>query len=143
MELKIGDSKKILYEINDNNVGITWQSGNDKIVSVNQDGVITANDYGMAIITGTLTYEDKTISNTCLVNTYTGALGITLEDIDVPEGELFMMLNSDYVIPFELVPANAFIQSIDYLIADTNVVEIVGDRIVSKNAGNTSLTITN
>ena len=141
MDLKIGDSKKILYEINDNSVEIAWQSGNDKVASVNQDGIITANDYGMTLITGSFIYEGKTVSNTCLVNTYTGTIGITLEDIEVEEGELLMMLNSDYVMPFELVPTNSYIKSIEYLVADTNVVDIVGDKIVSKNVGNTSLTM--
>lgn len=139
IQLKFGEKKIINYELNDDKLEIKWSSNND-VVSVNNSGEITANKYGKSIITGTVVKNDETYTNTCLVSTYSGDIGVTLENISVPEGYLLMGNNSEYNMPFTIVPPNAYITSIDYYLTNNNV-SINDDKIISKNDGEDNLSI--
>ena len=139
IQLKLGEKKVINYELNDDKLEIKWSSSND-VVSINNNGEMTANKYGKSIITGTVVKDEETYTNTCLVTTYSGDIGVKLEDISVPEGYLLMSNNSEYNIPFTIVPSNAYITSIDYYLT-TNNVEINDNKVISKNEGEDSLSI--
>lgn len=141
INLKIGEIKKINYQINDDNINIVWSSDNSNIASIDENGVIKAIDYGNAIITGKVVSEDSEIINKCIVNTYSGDMNISLQEIIVDEGELLMMPNSEFIIPFTIVPSNSYITSLEYNITDSNVIEIKDGKIVSKNVGTATLSI--
>ncbi len=136
LEVKIGTLTKINYTINGNNK-IEWTSNNDSFV-VNENGEILANDYGNAIITGMVNNNDETITRTCMVSSYSGEIGVNLQSINMPEGYVIMMPNSEMEIPYTITPNNAYISSIKYYGYDKNIVEISGSKIISKNPGNTS-----
>ena len=102
IKLKIGEQKKINYELSDSNLSIDWQSSNNNIVIVTNNGELIANDYGEVLITGTIKDNGTTIVDNCVVNTYTGDIDIPIEDVIVPTGYLLMLPNSEYDIPFTI-----------------------------------------
>ena len=80
--LKIGEEKKIEYELSDPNINIEWTSNNSDFV-INSDGFVMANNYGNAIITGTISDNGETVIRTCNVSSYSGDIGVTLNSIDI------------------------------------------------------------
>lgn len=135
IELKIGESKKIDYSTNKENATIKWVSL-DKNVSIDNNGIVTANDYGQSLIMGILYGDDnKTITNTCYVSTYSGNINIPLNDIIVPEGYLLMKPNSEFELPFMVDPQDAYTTSINYYIDDEDIVTVSDGMIISRNLG--------
>ena len=141
INLKLGEIKKINYEITDSNLNIEWVSDKSNVVSIDNSGIIKAIDYGTAIITGKLVYQDQEIFNKCIVSTYSGDINTSLEKITILEGELLMMPNSEYIMPFNIIPSNAYITSLEYLTTDENVITVSNDKIISKNIGTATLSI--
>ena len=136
IDLKISDIKKISYSLSDNNLNIEWISSNDNI-KVNNNGEIIASDYGISVITGIVKYNEKTISDTCVVTVYSGDINTSLERIDHEDGYILMMPNSEFELPFTIVPTNAYITSVNYSSDDENIVTIENNKIKSKNSGST------
>lgn len=140
IEVKFGEKKKIEYEISNDELVIEWSSNNDNVI-VNSDGELVANKYGTSIITGVIKTDEETISDTCVVSSYNGEIGVKIEDITVPEGYLLMKSNSEYEIPFNIVPSNAYVSSIDYYYTNENIVIVDNGKIIAKNVGETILSI--
>ena len=136
LKVKIGTLTKINYSIN-KDIKIEWTSDNNSFI-VNNNGEVLANDYGNALITGTINNNGETITRTCMVSSYSGEIGIDLQKIDMPDGYVVMMPNSEMEIPYTITPNNAYIGMIKYDGYNNNVVEIHGNKIISKNPGKTS-----
>ena len=139
INLKIGEKKRIEYSINNNDVIIEWSSNSDS-VTIDNNGNIIANDYGNAIITGTIRDNDEIVSSNCTVIPYSGEIGVKLENVDLPFGYFLMMPNSEMDLSFTTTPENAYINSIDYTIDDESIAEAKNQKIISKNPGSTSIT---
>ena len=141
LNLKIGETKKIDYTLNDPELKIVWSSNNDRIVSVDNNGIIKGINYGNATIIGKISYDDMIITNKCVINVYTGDVNVSLQQIDVLEGDLLMMPNSEYDIPFTIIPSNSYITSLEYIVGDENVIKVENDKVISKSVGVTTLSI--
>lgn len=140
IKLKIGSTRKLAYFLSDDNQYIEWTSNND-VVSVNSFGEVTANDYGDAIITGKVIINDKEYYNSCMVTTYTGDIGVSLQDINVLESELYLKPNNNYSNPFTMIPNNSYITSVNYSSSNENVLTIIDNKIVTKNEGTAILSM--
>lgn len=141
IKLKIGEQKKISYELSDSNLSIDWQSSNNNIVIVTNNGELIANDYGEVLITGTIKDNGKAIVDNCVVNTYTGDIDIPIEDVIVPTGYLLMLPNSEYDIPFTITPNDAYTTAVNYFSSDETVAIIKNNKVVSLNEGLTTITL--
>ena len=139
IKLKIGETKKINYDISDSNLLINWSSNSDSVIVSN--GEIKAINYGNAIITGMIDANDNTISDNCMVTVYSGDDLVPIEKIDVPEGTILMKPNSEFDLPFMIVPNNAYITSVEYQIDDENIAIVKDNKIISINPGSTLLTL--
>lgn len=75
---------------------VTWSSSDDKILSVSQSGVITANDYGTATITCSST-DGSNVAATCVVEVHKpkplDANGHDYVDLGLPSGTLWATCN--------------------------------------------------
>lgn len=75
---------------------VTWSSSDDKILSVSQSGVITANDYGTATITCSST-DGSNVAATCVVEVHKpkpiDANGHDYVDMGLPSGTLWASCN--------------------------------------------------
>lgn len=140
IQLKIGETKKIGYQISDNSLNITWTSNSD-LVTVNNNGEIKAIDYGDAIITGTVEVDDKKYSSTCLVTSYSGDIGVNISRIEEPNGYILMKTNSEMDIPINIVPTNAYITDVNYSVEDDSVAIIENKKIKSIKQGTTTIKV--
>lgn len=138
IELKVGENKSISYQLNDNG-DIIWESDNQNVVSIN-DGVMTGLSLGSVKITGTVIRGNETITRSIDVTTYIGEKDITLNEIIIPEGELYITKGKSYQMPIKYNPENSYIKKIEYNIGDSNIVSYDGN-IVANNIGKTEITI--
>ena len=139
IKLKIGSTRKLNYFLGDEDLEIEWSSNNDS-VTVSDNGEITANNYGTAIITGKVKNQEVYF-DTCEVTTYSGDVNISLKNIVLPGEYLLMKPNSNFDFSFAIEPNNAYITSINYSIGDENTAIIEDNKIISKNIGETSLVL--
>ena len=115
IEMKVGEKISIDYELS-RKVNISWESSN-KLIEVS-DGVVTANGVGKAIITGTVNYGTQSITQSCSVTTYYGDKGVSLNDVIINGNELYITKGDTYQIPIIYSPTNAYVDAIDYVIAN-------------------------
>ena len=132
IEIKVGNSRTIQYELNEEKE-VVWSSDDNEIVKVN-DGVITGVSLGKTTITGTVNYNDEIITKRINVSTYYGDKDIKIDDITVPDGELFITKGNSYEIPISYVPENAYVTSIDYQVTDPNII-LYTDKLFAKEIG--------
>ena len=140
IKIKIGETKKINYDLSDDTKIINWTSSNE-IIKINENGEAIANGYGKVIVTGTITLDDGNIVDSCTIESFTGEEGITINDINMPEGSLLMKPNSEYELPFTIDPVNAYITSIDYHSGDETIATVENNKIISKNEGSTTISM--
>ena len=140
IEVKLGESIKIDYEIN-KEIFINWVSDNDKIVIVN-NGVITGTGFGNTIVHGIATDDNKTITKDVHVSTYGGNKNSILNEIIIPDGELFITKGSNYKLEYSYNPVDAYITSIEYSSVDENIASFIEGNIIANNIGSTEVVIT-
>ena len=140
IKIKIGETKKIEYQLSDSNLDINWSSSNE-VIGINSNGEITANGYGKVIITGSIIKDNEKISDSCIVESYTGIEGISVDSVDVADGYLLMKPNSEFPLPFTINPTDAYITSLEYHSGDENVVIVSNDKIISGNIGSTIISV--
>ena len=138
IEIPVNSSQQIEYELN-KNLSVNWKSDNNDVVTVN-NGIITGVGLGIAMINGTVISDNKEFTRSCYVSTYYGEKNIELNEIIVPEGELFITKGDSYKIPIEYNPSSSYINSIDYNVVDNNIVTFDGT-VIAKNIGTTEVSI--
>ena len=140
IEVKIGETSKIDYEINDDTI-IKWKSDNNDVVSIN-NGIITGKGYGSTIIHGTIIKDDTIIKKDCHVSTYTGSKDRVLQEIIVPDGELFISKGAEYYLEYSLNPLDAYITSIEFSSINDDVATFSDGIVRGNNIGSTNIVIT-
>ena len=146
--LYTAETAKIEYEVTGEGVmkyGIAFSSDNDSIASVDENGIITMQDEGTAIITAILTdlaYAEnpRRFTDTCKVTGlgYLKAEGIFLADdyIEVYESEEGRRVNA------HVLPENATDKLLRYECEKENVVTVSEDGIITPlSVGHTKITI--
>lgn len=138
IELKVGENTSISYQLNDNG-DIIWESDNNSVVNIN-DGIATGLSLGNAKITGTVIRGEKKVTRSIEVTTYIGEKDIALNEIIIPEGDLYITKGKSYQIPITYNPENSYINKIEYNIVDSSIVSYDGS-IIANNIGVTEITI--
>ena len=141
IEMQIGTKEKIDYNLAHSLKKVTWSSSDDGIASVSNDGVITSNNYGLALITGTIQTKDKVISDDVLVNIYGGEKGVSLESVNV-KGDFSIAVRDEIAIPMEFTPANGYIEAITYKMNKEGIVSIKNNKLVGLSEGIVDIEIT-
>ena len=139
LELKLNESYQIPYVLSNDSV-ITWKSSDEKVASVDKNGIVSAKGLGATIIEGSTTINDKKIVNSCFVEVYMGEKNVLIQDISVLEGELFISKGDTYNLEYNYVPSNGYVKSIEYFVDDTNIVSFDG-KISAINVGSTTIRI--
>lgn len=137
LTVKIGETVKIDYELSDPNLVIEWSSNNN-FFAVNNNGEVTANDYGTAIITGIVNYNGESLIQTCSISSYSGDITVPLQSVNLPSGYIVMKPGSELDLSSFFVPNNAYISMLKYYDYDENIVTIKDNKIYSNNPGTTS-----
>ena len=139
LEIKKGSTAQIDYSISSKRVKITWKSSDTKVATVDENGVVSGQNSGSAIITGTIKNGEKEIK--CLVKVVPINYDVILEDATIPNGEVLMSVNKTYELPITYSPSYAYIKSIDYEIENTNIISVDNGVIKALNEGSSLLKI--
>ncbi len=139
IEIKIGNNELIKYELNEE-LNIFWESENESVAKVN-NGVVTGVGLGSTNIKATIEKKKQKTTRVTKVSTYYGDKESNLNEIIVPEGELFITKGDSYEIPISYNPNNGYIKSIEYNVTNSNIVDFDG-KVIAKEVGETTITIT-
>lgn len=110
---------------------VSFKSDTPEIVSVDEEGLITGEDFGSAVITVTVKEKTKLITTlTCEITVGPPAISVKLT-----KNELMLMVGKRTNIRAILQPYNT-VEEIKYLSSDTTVATIsTGGRITAKSTG--------
>lgn len=137
-EIMIGESINIEYEMNKDGI-VIWESDNNTVVKISNNKIVGIG-IGSANIKGIVTTDDEKKEYDFTMSVYYGNKDISINDIIVPLGELFISKGDSFEIPINYDPQDAYISSIEYLIGDNNIVSFDG-MIHANNIGSTSISI--
>lgn len=139
VDLKVGETSKITPTISPSNAlvkGVTYESNNNAVASVNSDGTITAKSVGSAKITVKTIDGNKTA--TCDVNVKKTLATKISTALDTYSVAVDNYLNISPVIE----PSNTTDKTVDIAIEDTTVANVENNKIKGIKEGKTKVTLT-
>ena len=139
-DIKIGEYKKIDYIIDDG-ININWISDNENIAKVDSSGMVNGINYGMTIITGKVLVDGEEKVQKIIISVYSGDKNVSLANIESPDGEILMRVNTEFSIPITIVPSNSYITSIKYEVSNNNIIDIDNNNIIANGVGVASLRV--
>lgn len=128
--------------INNDNNNILWQSLNEEVVKVDNNGNATGIKIGKTSVLATYVHSNyQNYSDDCDVFVHYGEKNVNLNDILV-NSELRIKKGNSSSIDLNYSPNNAFVYDIKYTSLDSNIASISEDGIVTaNNIGKTTITI--
>ena len=119
LELKIGETKQLdvsFYPENaDKHPELVWESDNDKIVTVSQEGLVTAMGSGKTVVTART--SDGSLWGTCKVRVITK---VTSWALSFPDDSIWGGADSDFIITFTSTPSTAVAADFIWDVFDDN-----------------------
>lgn len=138
-ELQLGKSYRLKSKVSPKKATykkLNWKSSNDKIISVNDNGVITANSVGNATISCT---SKNKIKDKLTIKVFE----VFPEEIITNYQEMKLDVNQIEALDIKLSPENINNTNCQISIDNANVAQIVGyTSVIGLKEGNTKLTIT-
>ncbi|MCR4717417.1 MAG: Ig-like domain-containing protein [Lachnospiraceae bacterium] len=134
MELNVGGEavlEAFVYPATASNQKVTWESNKPDIVSVTEDGVITANELGdPVVITAYIVDKDSTIKATCIVTVVVPITSLTVSPDykEVNKGDTFLLSTS-------VTPKAASNKSVVYGSTNPSVCTVNQNGLVTAKAG--------
>ena len=141
MTLNINESKKISASFTPSNVsaskkGITWQSSNSSVATVDSNGQVRGIKAGTATITATCT-ANKNAYAKCKV-TVNGR--ITSTSVSISRSSLTLNRGNTATITASVNPSNASNRSITWSSSNTSVAKVSNGKITAVNGGTAVIT---
>ena len=120
-----GNTYKLIAIVDNNpNATITWISSDENILKVD-DGIVTAIDYGKAIITASYMHSDnKKYDALKEITIAEGKIDVLVIDVTIKDGDLVMPIGGTYQIGLNVVPTNAYIESKVFKSSNESVVSV-------------------
>ena len=119
LELKIGETRQLyvsFYPENaDKHPELVWESDNDKIVTVSQEGLVTAMGSGKTVVTART--SDGSLCGTCKVRVITK---VTSWALSFPDDCIWGGADSDFIITFTSTPSTAVAADFIWDVFDDN-----------------------
>ena len=123
LELKIGETKQLdvsFYPENANkHPELVWESDNDKVVTVNQEGLVTAVGSGKAVVR--VATNDGSLSETCEVRVITK---VTAWALSFPENSIWGGAAYDFLIKFTSTPSTAVAEDFIWYVNKEDIIAI-------------------
>ncbi len=116
---------------NASNKNVIWKSANSDIASVDENGKVTANKTGDAIIT--VTTESGSFSDTCTITVIKKVTGVQI----LPE-EKTMLVNDTFQLNFLITPSDATNKNITYTSDNTAVAQVDENGLITAIAPGTA-----
>jgi uncharacterized protein YjdB len=141
LELIEGDSKiliPIVHPLNATNKNVTWQSSNDSIASVDQNGRVIAISAGNATIT--VTSEQGNITATCTVVVEPSTIEVT--SISLNKTSLLLNEGTSEILSATIEPKNATNKNVTWKSDNTSIATVDSNgRVSGVNAGSTTIIV--
>lgn len=142
MELKVGEVQSLSFTIRPitaANTAVTWQSSNEDIATVDDNGNVTAIGAGEAMIT--VTTEDGGYQSSCRVTVT--ETRIPVNNIIVGQYDLIMQIGDESQLAKTIYPENATNQNVTWESSNEEVATVdENGNVVAINAGTTIITVT-
>ena len=138
IELELGDNFLLRTEIipsNASNKGLIWYTSDNKIVSIDQNGNLRANNYGTVIVT--VKSIDGGMTDTVQIN----VPYYPVTDLVVNPTRVNMVVSDKVNISSTIKPNNASDKKIKYKSSDTSVAIVSGNTIEAVGNGTASITV--
>lgn len=140
--LGIGDTKRIYCDYSpvdaDNVQSITWSSTDESVVSVEKNGLLKCHNEGICRII--CTAENVSAQCQCKVKPYLQEIKITLPD---DKDTLTLEPMQEYDLPIIVTPNDSIDSQLLISSSDYNIANVIGNKIIAKNAGEAIITISN
>ncbi|MBR6385740.1 MAG: Ig-like domain-containing protein, partial [Ruminococcus sp.] len=124
---KIGEMQKLSSEIypeNASDKGIIWQSSDESVATVDEDGCVTAEGNGTCIISATSTY-DNSISASAEINVSVTAGQTIVEEVQLTETSIDLIAGGESKkVSAVMIPVNAPNQDEIWTSSDTSVATV-------------------
>ncbi len=136
LSMKTGQTSKLRAKLKNSTGRIIWKSSNTKVVSVDQNGKLKANNAGTATITAT---SDLGKSASCVIS-----IGdpVYVQSIDINTHFIVLPVGQSYQLKASVTPSNADNKTLSYVVSDPKKASISGGKVTAKNPGQTKVTIT-
>lgn len=135
LSMLVGQSKILKAIVSESKAKVTWSSSNDKVVSVDQNGNITANKSGSAVVTAKSS-TGKTASCTINVNK-----PVAVTKVSVSKANVTVHVGDTYNVGASVSPANATDKTLKYTSSDTSVATVSAGKVTAKAAGTATITV--
>ena len=121
----------LAYVENVTNYEIKWSSSNGSVASVSQDGIVSGNEYGTAVITATYTdVKGIVYTDNCIVNVIQGANDNLVTGVNFSGEALAISLNNQLKLMPIIVPEDAMYDDIQYTSSDLAVATVSEDGLL-------------
>lgn len=153
-EMNIGDMLQLTATITPNNATnkeITWQSSNEEVAIVDQNGKVTALALGKTTITATAKDQAKVASCVIIVNEKnneniteeeTQNISVTQIDLDITQREIY--IGDTFTLNAIITPNNASNKDLTWKSEDKSIATVSSDgKVTGKSKGIVTITATN
>ena len=135
MTLNVGENATIEYTTNPEGLNVTFMSDNSGIVSVNEQGIVTALKVGTANITVTVG-DDKKYT----INSTTITITVTLNNASVTAKDMTLNVGENSTIEYTTTPADL---NVSFVPDDSGIVKVSDNGTVTAlKEGTANITIT-
>ena len=144
MGLAVGESRKLTATVEPKNAtdkGVSWESDNDPVATVDQDGNVTGISSGKGGAKITVTTDDGGYKATCDV----GVVEIPVEKVTLDHDKIELEVDNPCQFSWTIVPDGASIKEVKFSSSDENVVRCAIEPlglIYPLKAGNATITVT-
>ena len=139
VELSSGSSKQLIVVIEPDdatNKKVTWTSSNPEIVSVDEDGIITAHSGGTATITAVT--KDGQFSADCTVT-----VPVPVESVSLDKSEMLLKADEACSLNATVLPEDAAVKELIWTSSDESVVTVDdGGTVTAHRPGSAVITVT-
>ena len=134
-----GVQLKLLVDNHETSNGVTWESSNPSIATVDNNGSVRGLSVGKVTITAN--YDNKKYK--CEITVSGGDAGISVSSVKFPEGSLIMTVGSSYTPIVEIEPSDAKIINKVFSVSDTSVasVNLTTGMVTANKAGTAMLRV--
>ena len=121
----------------DNTSSITWKSSNSAIADIDSYGKVTCKSSGQCKLF--CIAENVSTACSCEVRPYAESLEVKLPD----ENHLTLEPMQEYELEVQIYPSNSIDNTYTITSTDYNIANIIGNKILAKNEGITTIEVVN
>ena len=145
-KLSVSKNNKLIllaYVENVTNYEIKWSSSNEGVASVSQNGMVSGNEYGTAVITATYTDNHGNVyTDTCIIDVIKGDSESLISDVSFFGEELVISQNNELKLFPIISPSDASYNDIKYSSSDNKVAMITDKGLLKAiGVGRTCITV--